>query len=748
MKQIEKYFGIKVEKRISEKKLERHSRRYKARLEESNILKQTNELFAKGNSLQCFGLLQKAVKLVPNDYKPYYLLGLIHEENENFVKASKAYMVAAVLKKNDMSLWKKVLLISSKANRLENEILALSKISRKEPSEELTIRKMNLMKQMNKKYSVIACQIELFDYQGVNNKIFEKFEKTRHISSLKKVCSSLYRCIKRNQTARTEYFLRKTAFNMYKIKDWNRILKILDEFYFKECEVIHPDIRVLYILASLNSGEYRIDPLLSIAKLVEEDAIWKGLENEFFLHDLCLLLKDKSKTDQAICLIDKLLSSRETIQNILFAADFYHQIGDVEGSIHLYNRAVELDPTNPEPKSKLHTIYSQIGLKEEAKDFETHKIVSEYLKQSEDSTKAVFRYSTEKCKQMREFYDILISTPTQEYEQFILNSEILLDDFFKNPFVVIKNKNFRSFTNKNEKLNLNEAKDLVVINENITKRQLTEKLIRISSLHGLDIDEWFFIVKNSIFSLMALQRFEEAKQLALESLNAFIFKENSEIMMQLFLISIRLCLMSQDLDTILMIFKEIIQLYGYNSLYLLYFLIQFFPDFYMNKQFCYLQKNVQRIMRRSVNEIQENSRHRETDISEFLALSSFLPRFLQTETVDFINSSVKSSSSKVNTMKAIVSITHTKSRTLYDKKPYATAGIKLLKDIPDDDFVKIYNLAKSYHFFGYYTHAELLYYRVIDNGPMELKRMSIFNLSLIFKHNKSKAVQRSLLSKV
>lgn len=747
MRQLEKYFGIQTPKRISEKKLERHSKRYIAKLEEDQLLKQVNELFAKGNLLQCFGFLEKAVKLVPNDYKPFYLLGLIHEENGNFIKASKAYIVAAILKKNDISLWKKVLSISSKIDKPENEILALSKISKKEPSEQLIIRKMDIMKQMNKKYSVIACQIELFDYHGVNNKIFDKFEKTKHISSLKKICSSLYKCIKHNKTARTEYFMRRTVFNLYKIKDWDRILKILDEFYLKEIDTLHPDVHILYILASLNSDEYRIDPLLSISRLTTNIGMWKSIENEIFVHDLCNCLFEKKKTDQAIALIDKLLLFRESVPNIIFAADFYNQIGDPENSIFLYNKAIELDPTNSEPKSKLHSIYSKLGLKDVAKGFETHKIVSDYLKQSEDSTKAIFRYSTEKCKKMRLHYDILLSTPIYEYNLFILNSKVLLDDFFQNPFIVVKNKNFRSFTNKNEKIDLPETKNLVAIDGNITKRQLSEKLIRISSLHGLDVDEWFYVVKNTIFSFMAVERFEEALQLTLDSLEAFIFKEQSELMMQLFCFCIRLCLMSNDFDTFLSIFKEIVQLYGYSSFYLLYFLIQFFPDFHSNKQFCNFQKNAQRIARRTFSADKKEFGQNENEFSEFLALNSFLPRFLQTETVNFICTKIQSKSPIVNIMKAIVLIAHTKSRTLYDKKPIATKGIKLLKEIPDDDFTKIYNLAKSYHFFGYYTYAESLYYKVIENGPTELRKMSIFNLSLIFKQNKSKAVLKALLSK-
>lgn len=755
---LEKYFGVEDKKRISDKKLQRHSQRYLAKFEESLLLRQANELFAKGNSMQCFEVLEKAVRLVPNDHKPFYLLGLIHEENGKFEKAATAYLAAAVLKKTDTSLWRKVLSISSQLESPQNEILALSKINKNEPSEALTLKKLELFKKMKKKYSVISCQIELFDYYGVNTKIFDKFEKVKHINSLRKVCSSLYRCIKRNKTARTEYFIRKTVFNMYKIKDWSRILKVLDEFYFKDNDILHPDVRILYFLAFLNADEFRIDPLLNISKLTDDIYIWKELENETFVHDLCICLKDKKRVDQAIVLLETLLSHRKTTKNLIFAADFYQEIGNLESAIYFYNEAIALDPLDPEIKSKLHSIYSKLGFKGIAKEFETHKIVSEYFKQCEDSTKSVFRYPSEKCKEIRSYYEDVLAVVPHDYEQFIERSNILLKDFFGNPFVMLKNKNFRSFTNKNEKIGESLTiksfesekieQSIVPFDENSSKRDFTDKLVRISSLHGLDVEEWFYITKNCILSLMAIGRFEEALKLAMDCLNAYIFRSNCGFVMQFFFICIRLTLMSRDLDTLLIVFRDIVQFYGYSSFNLLYFLVQFFPDFYLNRQFCTLQKNVQRIIRRDFSPQNSLVVHKENDISDFLAICSFLPRFLQTETVSFITNHFNSTSEKVCTMQAIVSITHTKSRTLSDKKSFATNGFKILKKIPGDDFSKLYNLAKSYHFFGYYTHAEPLYYKVIENGPEELRKMSIFNLSLIFKHNKSKKVIRALLSKV
>ncbi|ELA42855.1 uncharacterized protein VICG_00170 [Vittaforma corneae ATCC 50505] len=768
---IEKYYGIEESRKLVEKKLQHRSNKYLAKLEESQLLKEANSLFARGNTGQCFGILQKAVTLVPNDFRPYYLLGLIHEENGKHEKALVSYIAAAILKNNDISLWKKALNISLRTSSYRNQILALERIFRKEPSESILVKKLEILKQMKKKYAVVACQIELFDYQGVDPRIFEKFEHTNHINSLRKICSCLYKCIKHNKQARTEVFLRKTVFTLFKIKDWRRILRILDEYYFKENDKIHPDIRFIYMTAALYSKECRFDNLLDFSGLLNDAYTWREMENPEYIYSLAICLKECGEAKKSILLLEKYLSVSQTTKSLHILGDINQEVGNVQSAIQNFSQVLALDPVDELAKTRLHQIYESLGYNSLAEKFETPTRVVEYIKEIEATKKHEFRYSAEKCREMRKLYECILSISPSDYAEFLELSRPLVSDFFANPFVIVKNKNFKKFNSKNERLEFDDSNMLVAYDANISKKQLSDMLVRISSLHGLDIDEWFFVVKNTVTSLMVLEKYEDAVEIVRKCFDVHIFTHNDQII-QILLLGIRLYLMSGDFDGIHDIIREMIGHFGYTSVYFLYFLSYFFPDFYLCKNFSDLQKNIQKITRRSSREqceVYEESKNwadsfngkecicdasdhsadfcnKTTEIPPFLSVMSFIPRFLQTETVDFVLGNVASLKSEISIIKAVISISHTKSRTLVDKKKYASQGIACLKAMESDP-VATYNLAKAYHFFGYYTHAELLYLRVIEAGPEELKRMSVFNLSLIFKDNKSRKVIENLLSK-
>lgn len=756
MSLIEKYYGIEEYKKISETKLARRSNRYLARLEESNLLKQANDLFVRGNTDQCFEILRKAVALVPNDFKPYYMLGLIHEESGRYEKAAMSYIASAILKKNDTTLWKKALEASLRTENQRNQILALDKLFRKEPSEDILLKKLDILRSMKKKHAVTACLIELFDYYGVDLRIFEKFSKTNHINSLKKICSSLYRCIKHNKDARCEYFLRQTIYTLFKVRDWKRILRILDEYYFKENDKMHPEIRFIYIIAFYYSDDCRFDDMLSIGKLIDDVYIWKELEAVEYAYSLCECLRETNNILKAIQVAEKILQTTGSTRALHLIGDLYYQINECKQAIQCYTRVIELDPVDQSAKVKLHRIYEGMGCTALAEVFETSSKVFGYIKEVEESKKADFRYSTNKCIEIRRQYERMGKMDPEDRQAFVDEAKILIDDFFNNPFVVVRNKNFKKFTNKNERSVIDTENALIAYNEQLSRRQISDILIRISSLHGLDVDEWLYVLKNTVISLILLEKYEEATELLQNSLEVHLFRQKDYVM-QLSLLGMKLYLITGNFEGMVSITRELICHYNYTSMYLLYFSTYFFPDFYRNRAFCTLQKNIQRVTRRSIKEgdqmQDERADSEESDLSFepssipiFLSVNSFIPRFLQTETVDLVMASLNSSRQDINVIKAIVSIAHTKSRTLVDKMKYATLGMNCLKCI-DDSPVKLYNRAKAYHYFGFYTQAETLYLKVIETGTDELRRMSIFNLSLIFRDNKSRKVMEYLLSK-
>lgn len=736
---IEKYYGIENTKQLNVKRPKTRSNRYLARLEQNNLLKHVNMLFVSGNSDQCYGLLKKAVSLAPNDFRPYYLLGLIHEDNGNIEKSQLSYMSAAILKNNDTSLWKKALSMSFMTNDKKNQILGLERIYKKEPSEANLLQKLSILKELKRKSSIIACQIQLFDYQGVDQKIFEKFKNTSHLNSLKKIGASLYSCIKNNKDARNEIFLRKSIYTLYKTQNWRKILNILDSYYFKDNEIIHPDIRFVYLIAVTNLKECRYDNLLDLDNLLNDENIWNELENINYVYYLVESYRNQKEYKKAIELLEKLIKIAPSTKPFHVLGDIYYELGNLEAAIYNYNQILTIDSVNIIAKTKLYDIYDKLGYNNLAKGLETPCRVTEYIKEVENKKKHEFRYSTKKCKETRELYEKIFCSGEIDRKTIVEMVKPLIDDFLNNPFAVIKDKNFRAFSSKNEKKDFIDPEALVLYHENSSKKELSDFLIRISSLHGLDVDEWFIVVKETIISLIMLEKYEEAIDIVKKCFDVYIFREN-DLLIQILFLGLRLYLMCDDYDGIIDVFREIYVSLGYNSIYFLYSLSYFFPDFCFNKNFGNIQKNIQRVTRRDL------LNPRSAQISELLSIISFTPRFLQTETVDFINSNIESNRKEVNIIKGVISIIHTKSRTLADKRKYAIQGIKYLKSI-ENDVYSVYNLAKAYHFFGYYSHAENFYLKVVDSENEELRNMAIFNLSLIFKGNKSRKVIEHLISK-
>lgn len=813
MGKIERYFGVEESKKVSKSKLNHRSKRYLAKLKETQILIEVNRLYSKGNTAQCFSLLEQAAKLVPNDFSPYYILALIHEENQNYKKAVIAYTAAAILKKNDVSLWKKSFEMAALTKNSQTQVLSIERIYRKEPSEGLLAKKMEILKRMKKKYSTIACQIEMFDYKEIDFKIFEKFEKTRHINSLKKVCSRLYKCIRKNKDAQCIYFITKTIENLYKISDFKCILCLLDEFYFKNGFELTPEIRLIYFIATNKIEEYRYDPLLEFKALMDDENIWMGLRNEEYAYDIANFFKSNNDFDRYFKVLENLLKFKRShrVMNLLaeyyfeqaFKPDFKSLVEHAEESdsylqdenksllqsqskepdlasniplstlptninvlsesakrnlhysLNLYHQILVEDPVNDDVKTKIYRIYNEIGNEEMAKKFETTSKVNKYIMSIESSSKQAFRYPEERCDFIRRSFEYAMECLEHDPIDFIERSFNLLEDFFQNPFIILKNKNFKSFSNKHEKIVSNST---ILFNEEAITRSKAEKFIRISSLHGLDSHEWFLIVKHCIFAHIYNGDFNKAFDLVEKSYDVEIFKHPAEYMVKILFLGLRICLMTKNLSKIVDITRRMINIYDFTAVNLLYAISHLFPNYYLNKNFSNLCKYIQRMTRiySTSNSYDSDEKYSEEEyrcfnkfysVTEFMGLSSYLPRFLQTDTVDFINEYKKEDTDKTNLLAGIINIAHTKCRTLIEKKLYATKGINYVKSMPTNDCCKMYNMAKAYHFYGYYEHAEQYYLKVINEGKGEIRRMAIFNLSLIFKKNKSKKIIMALISK-
>ena len=93
-------------------------------------------------------------------------------------------------------------------------------------------------------------------------------------------------------------------------------------------------------------------------------------------------------------------------------------------------------------------------------------------------------------------------------------------------------------------------------------------------------------------------------------------------------------------------------------------------------------------------------------------------------------------------------ITHTRSRVATERLLYARTAIRLLEAAGPDGPSKYYNIAKAYHFIGQYSKAEQSYLMVLATaGPGPIRTLALFNLAIIYRKTRSKAMYRDLLTR-
>ncbi|KAI4290739.1 hypothetical protein PAPHI01_0013 [Pancytospora philotis] len=856
MRELEKYYGVKLGKRMSAARMLSRSSAFKAKQQAEQLLREVNALFASGFYDQCFALLKEVVRLIPNDPRPFYLLGLIHEEQRDYEKAGTGYLVCALLKKKDTALWRKVLAISAATADDKNQAIALEKIHRREPSRELLVRQLDVLRRLNKKYWIICCEIDLFEYDGVDTRIFERFRDTHHLTTVSRICKRLLSIIEKSEDARSEQFIRNTVYNLYKLKDWEEIIRLLNRFYFGVVERVAPEIYIINYIAKENadrrrlqarskliSGELlsqcvaersggeagsdnedQLDDLglsqllgpgfdvsmgfLDISQLEEESyavgesegpsgvadaeresddspvaeneapeyvcalddfllagSFWAEIAELRYAYDLADHLHDRGQHERAIEILERLYAKTADVATKVRIGDFYHGAGNTRLALEYYRTALDDDPTSLGVRAKLHRLYMEMGEAELAAEYRASTEALEYLRAPGLDAKKNYRYSSDKCKEMRALHSEANAVLAAEYTAYPAAAKALLDDFFANVFVIAKHKNFRSFCNKYERVERDTT--ILPYDENLPKRKFAEKLVRISSLHGLDTEEWFGVVKNTASCLIRMGDYKAARRLLKKALSVHILRDLKYSTVLSFL-ALKVALHLKDFKTIVEITKNLVFSIDFSSSYLLYFMCSFFPGFFRYKSFNHFQKNMQRASKRQLHRLgatdlamspatagMESGQGDTLRLADpfdaagpFLVLTSYMPRYLFTETVDSLNGSIDAEQPSIATILGIINISHAKCRVVEDKMKYARTGMQLLSGISDEHVCKKYNLAKAYHFFGHYSSAERLYLEVVAGPDAELRAMSIYNLSLIFKKNKSKAMLMHLLSKI
>lgn len=883
MRDIEHHYGIRLRKKPSLSILLNRSENYKLKLKAENILKEANGLFVRGNYEQCFALLEQAVKLIPNDHRPFYMLGLIHEEMGNVEKAHTSYFMSALLKKSDSALWRKVVHFSGMLHDDKRRVIALERLYRKQPSRELLDERMECYRRLNKKYWVVTCQIEAFDYAGVDNSIFEEFRDKNHRGTMERLVDRLVKCIRKNEDAQTEYFVRNTILSAYKVEDWPLILELCNNWYADTTSSPLPEIRLISLIArmkcrpvkrknkkrrkggnkrtaqrqvstadiasqaflfgledidedlfshlpgisraiaesaadtveddeSTTSPEDAISDSVhspaydasddvpdslenselkkGICAILEDETLWTSLSDYKYARDLSEVLFKRSYVEEASECLGKLHSLNSSKEAEACLASIYFKFRQFDTATELYQSILVKDPTDMQAKADLYKIYSMQGKDDLAAKLEVTTKAFEFAEGKASVQKRKYRFSNKECIELRKKNEQARKYLGKDTRKYNTMAQPLLDDFFTNPFVVVKNKHFKSMKSAHEKVPRG-GRRLLRLDEPASKKEQNDRIIRIQSLHGLDIDEWFETIKCSILCHLTHREYEQARDLVQRAMNVFIFKEPSYSVPLIFL-GIKIATLLADNDLVILICKNWLLIHNYSVMYFLYFLCHIFQELYLHNDFLYMQKNIQRISKRPFpshpsGRDNHNSDNCSSDtcqpsapiqesatggsitvtppgdilrqstsmtqssaisyrISPFLTINSYVPRHLYTFTVDASLEMEGVGRDDITVILAAICIGHTRSRTLNDKLGYARRGIQLLKALDERSPLRAYNLAKAYHFFGYYLQAEQLYLEAIETAPeIQLKRMALFNLSLIFRKTKSRKLLRHLL---
>jgi len=835
MKDLEKYYGVSKQKKITVSQLIKDSRTSIVRREADLAVKAATNLFANGHHDQALGLLREVVKMAPNDSRIYYLLGLIYEEKRDLHKAATSHYICAILRKNDTSHWKKMLYLSQQTYDVKKQVLALEKISKKELSKDIILNKRKCYAEMKRKYGVIACDIELFDYCGLDRGIFERFKDLGHVYTLKILCSKLYACVYKNKDAQDAYFVSSLIASYYKIEGWCRIKKLYEDFIqdIKKPGTIADDdnagdletdgeTELIYLLALENLGAHSHDRIIRLLAMAPAEKMAK-----FKIYDVVeLYFKDKRYND-AISILRELLRRGDNlemkIKSLEYLGMIWEELNEAEKAGDVYREIIGIDPKNTGAKLRLYDLNKRGGDEGKVKEYEMAWRIAEYEQGMNNIDKKDYRYSKEECERARRRFLSLPNFFEAGNDLFLEEARPLVDDLFSNRFAVSNESQFKSYANRHEKVmddkkvleffsglqppetadnsalasnigardhpvigNAEEAglrspanavTGLLSSNE-LGKRQMKQQILRISSLHGLEISEWFWLMKTWTMALIRSENTSEAVETLWKCTRIRIFGDLSKRMF-FYTFLLRLNVESRNVDQLVLVGKEMLRTTNHSVAYLLYFLMSMFPESTENSEFNKFQKGLQkycckpcrRIVRGASKsptdgsgmEIEEEEQ-KSTSLADlegdkidmaFLTACSFISNYLYLSTFDTIPEVLSQPSGKCLTILATVYIAHSKSRVLVDKMKFATIGINFLKGAEDSD-LKWYNLGKAYHFYGYYSHAENYYLRGIGQQETcnlarncsknaKARRMALYNLLLIFRKNKSHDIIWGLL---
>ncbi|KAF7677985.1 Transcription factor tau [Astathelohania contejeani] len=800
------------------------------------LLQLANSQYVSNNIPECIKTLQNLVQINPRCHNAYYTLGLIFEEREEHEQAYRSYLLAAHTKKQDIKLWQRLYeysyILDHKEDRIEfiNKIIRLKKENKKiktnkkkeedaditddeiMENEDETIynlikEKYNLYESQNNIEKSIETIIELIPYEGFPYDLIENIkENIRNSTDLVRAMKKLVYIILHPgmmQLITNHPYLPKPSKEMinliivslFELELFNLLINLFNELEDYEWE---PKQKLIFILSREFCSDSSND-FSYFESFLSDETNWKDFKEFQMALTLCEILQEKGLFSACMNVLIKLRNLFEEgskdpmLRNILNRlAQLALDMGDKNSGLQYYLELHALLPEDNQIKAIISGLYEDLGDTANALHFASSLTdeVNEYIDDANIQSKKDFRHSVDECKNTRMLYNkamLLYANKAKEQTALFINtSNQLIRQFLNNIFIFVPpNTNFNTFLMRNERNVITQKplgefnydakiKEIYSNDTNNPIRELRRTNIRLMSLHGLDVDEWFNILKMNVVAKIELMNYTDASALLIKSLEAHIFRGRSDIFIQLVAMGMKFSLINNDIDNFLVCIKKAIFVLQNNDYYfLLFFFCNFFIEYYKKKNYLTSIKNLQRVgkrklmsrniknkchkialddlvrLTRSKLAKKENENQNEGEDVDYVIdrnvsnndklifLCSYIPNFIYTESVGFIDKvfAVEEPSLEINILLASIYATHTKSRAINNRYYYVKKSFNVINKLMGkghDDVVN-YNIGRLYQHYGVLGMAECFYKKALLTNDMELKQLAKFNLLLIYK---------------
>ncbi|KAG5860508.1 hypothetical protein KMI_01g01450 [Encephalitozoon hellem] len=745
-----------------------------------SLITVANNLYVRNELGKCVEMLKEAICLMPRNPHPYFTLGLIFEEKGEIPKAYYCFFVAAHLQKNNYGLWRKLYDYSRQLGYNRERIYFIEVLQRKGNKREMVVEKMGLYG--NDKFKEIGCRIELFEFDGVDDGIFDVIHRNiTHKARLARLAKKLLNYLKKNEDSCSDHYIRRLIILKYEAFDFVDMKMVFDRYLLKRNVELCIKLRVIYIMACLHdrkdgSIEERIDAFL------ENDEAWSEITDIGLLRHLVDLLIENDMIDEVTKLLGRIKNSFSGQREFVYwkLGKMLDDKGKYDEALLYYKLVLETNPANDDVKSRIHSIYTKQGNHEMAKKYET---IARLIDIVDGRSKKGCAYSPEMCMNIRSLYEST-RVVRNDCGKFIESNRALVDDFLKNRFIFERRK--KKASTGLRPYRQRHAGVLEIRNEEKAMKEGTSEGFRFVDLHGLSVDEWFDVISAQIFSLLSVSCTSEAMSLLFRSLEAYIFRHRSDIICKLVFTGLKASLMFGEFgDFISLVRSAICHTGNYSYSYLLFYFSNFFMSFQKSNDFSYFQKYLQRVCRRKLricpsleddlssesleNETKEEKenanshggalcpeykedvpRRKSTGVTHFLFLNSHIPNLLQSKTVEMMSSLEMEGSTSESIILASMFLIHSKSRRVSDRNMFIKKGISILKKLKErsegeDAYVISYNIGKAYQFFGFPGLAESFYMDALGTSDVELRRLVQFNLYLICKRNSTMQIFKDII---